>query len=134
MMSEVDDSIAAEIIAMSKSDQALRACPRKEISDDEWVGNFHCIDVEHTARMKAIIEQIGWPNRSVVGNYAAHMAWLLVQHADNDHAFQVACLALMREQSEGEVSQTDIHYLEDRINVAEGLPQRYGTQIPGRSR
>jgi hypothetical protein len=79
--------------------------------------------------MKEIVEQIGWPTRSKVGSHASEMAWLLVQHADLDHAFQRTCLDMMKAQPEGEVSPGKIAYLEDRVRVGEGRPQLYGTQF-----
>jgi hypothetical protein len=57
------------------------------------------------------------------------MAWLLVQHADHDRAFQRTCLALLRAQPPEEVDARNIAYLEDRVRVGEGRPQLYGTQF-----
>ena len=42
------------------------------------------IDRKNTARMKEIIENKGWPGKSLVGGDGAHAAWLLVQHADRE--------------------------------------------------
>lgn len=50
----------------------------------------------HQARLKAIIDRHGWPGKSLVGEDGAQSAWLLVQHADVDLAFQERCLTLMR--------------------------------------
>ncbi len=104
---------------MSEVDQKMR-------KSGQWDSS---IDVENTQRMKEIIEQIGWPTRSKVGKYASESAWLLVQHADHDRAFQKMCLDLMKAQSAGEVSPANIAYLEDRVRVGEGRPQLYGTQF-----
>jgi len=72
---------------------------------------------------------MGWPTRSKVGSHASEMAWLLVQHADHDRAFQQQCLDLMRVQAADEVSPANIAYLEDRVRVGEGRSQLYGTQF-----
>jgi hypothetical protein len=112
-------SIADEIIAMSEKDQAMR-------KSNQWDAS---IDVENTRRMKEIIQQIGWPTCSKVGIHASNMAWLLVQHADHDRAFQKMCLELMTSQPPGEVHLPNIAYLEDRVRVGEGRPQLYGTQF-----
>jgi hypothetical protein len=34
----------------------------------------------HTARLRAIVSQYGWPGRSLVGEDGADAAWLLLQH------------------------------------------------------
>ena len=75
-------AIADEILKMSERDQKMR-------KSGQWDSS---IDVEHTQRMKEMVEQIGWPTRSKVGGHASEMAWLLVQHADHDRAFQQRCL------------------------------------------
>jgi hypothetical protein len=83
----------------------------------------------HQARLKAIIDRHGWPGKSLVGEDGARSAWLLVQHADGDLAFQERCLSLMREAPAGEVSPQNIAYLTDRVLVNEGCQQCYGTQL-----
>ena len=100
------------------------------IEPNQWLTFFR--DPEGaftTARMKEIVAQIGWPAASKFGRHTAHLAWLLVQHADQDVDFQRECLRLMREAPEGEVSRADVAYLEDRVRVHEGRPQLYGTQF-----
>jgi hypothetical protein len=87
------------------------------------------VDRRHTARLREIVRDIGWPTRSRVGEEAEHMAWLLVQHADRDRAFQRECLVLMSKEPANEVCRAHLAYLEDRLAVAEGRPQRYGTQF-----
>ena len=77
---------------------------------------------------KEIIDRIGWPTKSKVGENSAHYAWLLVQHADQDLEFQKKCLELMKQEQKEELEQEDIAYLEDRILVAENKQQLYGTQ------
>ena len=114
-----ETEIARELIAMSERDQAMRR-------SGQWDS---AIDVANTLRMKEIVAQIGWPTRSKVGKQAAFMAWLLVQHADHELSFQKYCLELMRAQPPDEVEPRNIAYLEDRVRVAEGQPQRYGTQF-----
>ena len=86
------------------------------------------LDARNTERMKEIIRQIGWPTVSKAGKDVAHMAWLLVQHADHDVVFQRHCLELMKDSGK-DVDQTDVAYLEDRVLVNEKSPQTYGTQF-----
>ena len=59
----------------------------------------------------------------------ARKAWLLVQHADADVKFQRRCLDLMARLPKGEVSISNLAYLTDRVLLAEGKKQLYGTQF-----
>ncbi len=87
------------------------------------------IDQENRQWLKGVIEEHGWPGKSMVRTDGAHAAWLLVQHADDDRPFQKRCLALMQAANEGEVAGMDIGYLVDRVRVGEGKKQLYGTQV-----
>jgi pimeloyl-ACP methyl ester carboxylesterase len=86
------------------------------------------IDQENTAWLKAQVDEHRWLGKSLVGVEGAHNAWLIVQHADEDRAFQRRCLELMNDIGGNEVSAIDLAYLTDRILSAEGKPQRFGTQ------
>lgn len=88
------------------------------------------VDNKDTARLRDILAKDGWPTRSMVGEDGAHAAWLLVQHADKDVAFQKQVLAMMKPLADkGEVGMVDYAYLEDRVAVAEHRKQRFGTQF-----
>lgn len=87
-------------------------------------------DHANTAWLKGIVAARGWPKRSQVGESAAKTAWLLVQHADADPAFQVRVLHLMEPLvPAGEVDQRGYAYLYDRVMVKVVGKQRYGTQL-----
>lgn len=121
--------LATALLAMMEADQTMRT---KAIDDpDTWDAD---LDRQHTAKLKQIILQHGWPSISLVGVEAAHAAWLLVQHADHDLAFQEECLRLMKALPAVEVSLPNIAYLTDRILTSRGKPQLYGTQFQGTGR
>jgi hypothetical protein len=86
-------------------------------------------DRENTQWLREIVERHGWPTRTQVGARAASAAWLLVQHADAEPKFQRQCLDLMAALPAGEVEPKNVAYLTDRVLLAEGKPQRYGTQF-----
>jgi hypothetical protein len=88
------------------------------------------VDVPNTERLKALVAENGWPTRAEVGADGRTAIFLLVQHADRDPAFQKEALGPMREAYEaGDASGGDLALLTDRILVAEGKPQRYGSQV-----
>lgn len=87
-------------------------------------------DLANTAWLKSVVASQGWPTKSKVGADAAHAAWLLVQHADRDPAFQVEALLLMeRSIPQGEVDSKDYAFLHDRVIGELKGAQRYGTQM-----
>lgn len=116
--------IATEITAMYNADQDMRL----KAEDDNSIWDEK-MDPRNTARMKEIVEKIGWPTISKVGKKASGDAWLLVQHADRDVEFQKHCLELMKQEFASEVDLKNIAYLEDRVRVNSGKPQLYGTQF-----
>lgn len=119
-----------EIEAMCIADQDMRRRSMKAggvIESDE----DDVLDAKNTERMKEIVDAMGWPTISKVGPEISNQAWLLVQHADHDLAFQKHCLELMKNAPEGEVSKRNMAFLEDRIRVNERKRQLYGTQFHG---
>ncbi len=121
-----DVELRSELLEMARVDQAARrgeAIPELEGRD------MNEVDAQHTARMKEIVAQFGWPTQSLVGEDGARSAWLLVQHADLQPGFQRECLDLMTAAEPGEVDATDVAYLTDRVLVNEGKLQIYGTQF-----
>jgi hypothetical protein len=127
----MDDSIAAELIAMEAADRSLRA----ELASDGWLFNGYHPRMrevhEHNAdRLAQIIAQIGWPSPSVVGEDAARSAFLIVQHAISRPAFMRSCLPLLEQAAaRREIPATEIAMLTDRILIFSGKPQIYGTQF-----
>jgi len=113
-----------QLLKRAAEDQRIRTSPQPNIL--EW----HRIDADNTAFMKTVIENHGWPGNSMVGSDGALAAWLLVQHADSDVAFQKKCLELLIQAVEKkEALPEHMAYLTDRVLVWEGKPQRYGTQF-----
>lgn len=89
-------------------------------------------DRNNTAMLSQIVEDKGWPTIPMVGERASFNAWLLVQHADHDAAFQLKALRLMEPlAAKGEVSKRNYAYLYDRVMLKLSGKQRFGTQIGG---
>jgi DNA-directed RNA polymerase subunit RPC12/RpoP len=118
-----------ELLQRTERDQALRAMPEQ---DFESVVSG---DADNLAWLKEIVNEVGWLGQSMVGEDGAHAAWLLAQHADQDPAFQRRCLELLNQAvASGEASPADLAYLTDRVLLADGKPQEYGTQFVGYER
>jgi hypothetical protein len=116
----VDDALRAELLELRDADQAFRA-HMNELMEEEHA---------RTRRIREIISAHGWPGRSLVGEDGASAAWLLAQHADDDPEFQQRALELMRAAVDaGDADAGELAYLTDRVLVAQGKPQLYGTQF-----
>jgi hypothetical protein len=98
-------------------------------SQHEVLQELTRIDQENTQRLQQIIDEFGWPGRSMVGVDGAHAAWLLLQHADRNPEFQKKGLKLMEQAPAGEVSLQDVAYLTDRVSMKQTGKQVYGTQV-----
>lgn len=117
-------AVIDELRSMVKIDQDMRKC--RSSNPNNW---DETVDRRNTERLKTIVDKIGWPSISKVGNEGSSNAWLLVQHADHDPEFQKRCLELMKSEPEGEISKHDIAYLEDWIAIRDGRCQIYGTHF-----
>ena len=133
--SEADSLLARQLSLRVEADQAARGlitlALRQGRQPDAADGAFAlAIDSLNTAWLKGVVAERGWPKASEVGEEGASDAWLLVQHADRDRAFQREALGLMEAAvAEGEASGSDFAYLTDRVRLAAGEPQVYGTQF-----
>ena len=129
MQDVANNALRLELLQMQKEDQSARIKAETAHGNHAFLNEVERIDAKNTARMKEIIKQHGWPGKRLVGTDGATAAWLLVQHADKDPAFQKQCLELMKAALKGEVRMHDIAYLTDRVLVNEGKKQIYGTQF-----
>lgn len=112
---------------MAKLDQQARKLYKK---DPRHFKRTKDVDRLNLIKMKAIVEQFGWPTKNLVGDKASHLAWLLVQHADKDVKFQEFCLRLIKKAvKNNQADKKEIAYLTDRILVNKNKPQVYGTQF-----
>jgi Family of unknown function (DUF6624) len=125
-----DPGLRRELLALRRLDQAARRAVGRDWTSDVAWDEVARADARSTARMMDIVRAGGWPGRSRVGWDGAHAAWLLVQHADAEPAFQRECLSLLESAVvDGEAVAQDCAYLADRVAVWEGRPQRFGTQF-----
>ena len=125
----INEQLASVLRRLAERDQEARQGAQANPMNTNLRGTIQRIDRENREELRAMIKQFGWPGRSLVGEPAAHAAWLIAQHADEDTAFQKQCLNLMESAPDGEVSQHDLAFLTDRVLLASGKPQRYGTQF-----
>lgn len=122
----MNGKLRAEIFRRADKDQSMRNEVIKTNDMSLW---DYSIDKNNTKWLKKHVEKYGWPTISEVGADGAQAAWLLAQHSDHDIAFQEHCLELMKKLPKYEVLTKNIAYLQDRVLVAQGKSQIYGTQF-----
>jgi hypothetical protein len=151
--------VAAELEAMLEADQALRRewNALNMRSAEESVAPTHAnepiaakgvnptdaaraaisarvraLDLAHQTRLGAIIDAHGFPRRTQVGGRATLAAFTIMQ--DAPLAYQKRYFAAVVDAaSSDEIDRSQLAALEDRINLQENKPQRYGTQLETRN-
>lgn len=122
--------LATRIIEMVRKDQAVRLRAYKENWSLIKRLKIKKIDEKHCVAMKRIIADYGWPTIRMVGKKGAHAAWMLVQHADEDPAFQWLCLGMMQKTfKEKQALPSCVAHLTDRVLLNAGKKQKFGTQF-----
>ncbi len=115
------------LLEMARVDQEAR--------EGDWsppmIEKMLAVDAANLPEIKRIVaEHHGLPGLQQVGADGVAAAWLLVQHADADAAFQHEVLeGLLPLVERGEVSSREFALLTDRVLVNTGKPQRYGSQL-----
>jgi uncharacterized protein DUF6624 len=135
------EAVRRELVRIGEDDQKRRQemmelMDRVAGSDSEklakkWkqaVDRQNELDGKNRQRLDEIVKEHGWPKRSVFGDEASGVAFLIVQHAELD--YQKKYLPLIKEAvAQKEARRSDLAMLEDRILTREGKKQVYGTQL-----
>jgi hypothetical protein len=125
-----DAALLKDLKVRVESDQAAR---RKLVADpkSETLGrSVDAIDAANLTWLRQLISEKGFPTAAQVGNEGVHLAWILLQHADEDPKLQSGLLPVLEQRfAAGELPANDLARFTDRVLVASGKPQRYGTQF-----
>jgi len=118
-----------ELLALAEADRAFIEASVASQRDTQKLWTEH---LARTERLKGLIQSAGWPTVSQVGDDGASAAWVVVQHADEDLAFQAVCVPLIEAAARiGEAQLRHMACLTDRALTAARRPQLYGTQGAG---
>ena len=127
----IDATLQAELLRLEVEDQKGREDIAAIVArnDTAVLFRFMRADSARTLRLKQIVASHGWPTPALVGKDGVEAAWLIVQHSP-DYAWQEQMLpVLKRSAAAGEIRQTDVALLTDRVLVHRGKPQRYGNSF-----
>lgn len=117
-----------DLEAMAGPDQLYRgrSVTGQDITPDEWKQQ-NAIDAANMQRLAEIIDAYGWPGLRFAGA-GSQTAFLVLQHAD--HPSQRKYLPLLRDAvKRNDALGGHLALLEDRVRVADGKPQLYGSQL-----
>ncbi len=137
----IDESLRQELLAMRAEDLRVRdeLMASGELGG-HYVPRMEAVHVGNATRLRELIAIHGWPAEEIAGEDGAKAAWFIAQHAVGEPEFQRKALALVEAcVGAGRVPAWHAAYLEDRIAMQEGRPQRFGTQwmddpLDGRAR
>jgi hypothetical protein len=123
-------ALLRDLKARVESDQEAR---KKWVADPKNETSARSVDANDAANLtwlRQLIFEKGFPTAAQVGNEGVHLAWILLQHADQDPKLQARLLPVLEQRfAMGELPANDLARITDRVLVASGKPQRYGTQF-----
>lgn len=120
-------SLRDVLLALGRADQDARAGMTAErMKDSAFARRLMRGDSLRSAQMSAILDQYGWPGKSMVGVDGETAAFHLVQHSAT---LGPRGLALMQAARPGEVSPADLALVVDRQKTYSNQLQVYGSQL-----
>lgn len=131
------ESLRQELETMYETDQAQRS--QIQVGKNYQVGTVTAeyaalwlqqqkADEANIKRLREITDECGWPRQSQVKSKAAAAAFLVLQHGPLADQERLAPL-LRAAVEQGEAQAQSLALLEDRIQVRNGKPQKYGSQV-----
>ena len=85
-------------------------------------------DAANLVKVKKVLDKHGWLSKEVVGDKANSALFLVIQHADRETWEKY--VPVMREAVKNSAANAaDLAKLEDRLALAQGKKQLYGTQL-----
>ena len=126
----LNEALRRELLAMGEEDRRVRT----ELANagelgGPYVPRMEEVHIRNAARLRALISEHGWPVEDIVGKDGSEAAWLIAQHAIGEPEFQRMALSLLQAAAANRtIPAWHAAYLEDRVAMQEGRPQRFGTQ------
>lgn len=134
--SKLDTSLVRQLAVIYEADQLKRrevegTLVKYGISSKQMDSLMRTIaqrDSVNVISVKAILDHYGWPGPDVIGETGSAALFLVIQHADTKS--QIHYLPLMRTAvKEQKAAPSDLALLEDRVALAKGKKQIYGSQF-----
>jgi hypothetical protein len=127
-----DPSLRDALLRMVRDDQSVRNDWRTSLTPEQiesLQARMFRVDDDNLSQLQIITTLNGFPDERQVGTDGVSAAWLLVQHADADPELQARMLdQLEASGTSAAVPAESIAMLTDRVLLAQGKMQRYGSQ------
>lgn len=117
-----------ELVERGNLDQSVRHAYHGDPSNDN-LSEMRRVDEENIAWLLELLPQAGWPDSRRFGDEAARAAFLIVQHSGRKDLMWTAREALQGEVRADRFPASRLALLHDRLQLALGYPQKYGSQI-----
>ncbi|WP_430391736.1 DUF6624 domain-containing protein [Dyella sp. 20L07] len=127
----IQPALRQELRDMFKADQKTRLAFIKSGMKDGSPEQKAVMDVDaaNIKRIKAIVDQYGFPTADMVGRNGVSAMFFLAEHAETDTAFMNRVLKLTHPLVEnGQLGHQAYALMVDRQLVLQGKPQIYGSQ------
>jgi len=122
--------LLSELKARVEADQAARKKWLTDPANEEFAGAVNTLDAANLIWLQELISAQGFPKATQVGREGVHLAWVLLQHADQAPKLQREMLPVLTQRhAAGELPANDLARITDRVLLANGEPQKYGTQF-----
>ena len=108
--------------------QAVKNNPGDSERNEQLARRALMTDSLNLVLVGEILSQYGFPRKESVGDFGNQAVWIVFQHASLDDQ-QRFLPQLEAAVARGDIAPLFLALLRDRIDVREGRPQRYGTQI-----
>lgn len=108
-----------------KDDQRYRSFDDDIIINED---DLAYADMINLMKVEAIFKRYGWPNVLTIDDKAHIALFLVIQHTSLKKQLQYAPL-IWKAAREGKLRKSQAAMLDDRMAVAHGKPQIYGSQI-----
>lgn len=125
-----------ELLAMMEHDQNARSNAAASAKanggrpDQPFILAIFQADQENSSRMRELVDAGQFPSAADVGRDGIRAVWLVAAHSERDPELQQKLLALLEPLAKsGDLVPQDFALLSDKIKVAKGEPQQYGTQF-----
>jgi len=126
----LESAVLDQLRSRVEKDQSARRRWLAQQDNAELADAVGAIDSENVAWLRDLISTKGFPTAAQVGKEGVHLAWVLLQHADQDPKLQSDLLPTLEKRFlAGELPANDWARMTDRVLIAGGKPQRYGTQF-----
>lgn len=128
---DYNKELIAELQDIGRKDQSIRweyiqNRDNKTVADS-LLKVMRQVDIENQERIFKILDEHGWPSHKIVGESTGGI-FVILQHSGLEN--QKKYLPQVKQAVKaGDVTKAQYALYEDRINVFEGKPQRYGTQL-----